>query len=77
MSDEKDGKPNKFQLFYDTYGVEVGQEVSIKNDEWNFKKEDKAKISDIVSFNLVYVSFENGGGGVWHIENLNIIGDDK
>lgn len=77
MSDEKDGKPNKFQLFYDTYGIEVGQEVSIKNDEWNFKKEDKAKISDIVSFNLVYVSFENGGGGVWHIENLNIIGDDK
>ncbi len=77
MNDEKDGKPNKFQLFYDTYGVEVGQEVSIKNDEWNFKKEDKAKISDIVSFNLVFVSFEKGGGGTWHIENLNIIGDDK
>ena len=77
MSDEKDGKPNKFQLFYDTYGIKVGQEVSIKNDEWNFKKVDKAKISDIVSFNLVFVSFEKGGGGTWHIENLNIIGDDK
>lgn len=61
--------------FYDQWGISVGDKVSLKYDEHQFKSRDIAKISEIISEELAQLTFENGSGGTWHMLNLNIVGD--
>lgn len=61
--------------FHDKYEVGVGQEVTVKYDEHQFKTTDVGTIISIITEHIVHVKFKNksGGGGSYHMLNLKII----
>jgi|LWDU01.1.fsa_nt_gi hypothetical protein len=64
------------RTFFEKWGTRIGDIVSLKYDElYQFKSSEQAKIAEIVSAELVRLVFKSGGGGTWHIQNLNTEGE--
>jgi hypothetical protein len=63
------------RTFFEKWGTRIGDIVSLKYDElYQFKSSEQAKIVEIISAELVRLVFKSGGGGTWHILNLDIGG---
>jgi hypothetical protein len=64
------------RTFFEKWGTRIGDIVSLKYDElYQFKSSEQAKIVEIISAELVRLVFKSGGGGTWHILNLNTEGE--
>jgi hypothetical protein len=64
------------RTFFKKWGTRIGDIVSLKYDElYQFKSSEQAKIVEIISAELVRLVFKSGGGGTWHILNLNTEGE--